>query len=140
MIDKVISGQSITTGPAKLWTVRCLLEGKTLTDFEASITTNTYMETGPKLKSALNDVAVSLSQGLYFQTERSNAQSNDEAPEYACHCILRLLYETQQLLTIVPRRHSHFKNIRQLFERTVRIWYALCMAYASSDHLVRTRG
>ena len=50
-------GQNITTGPDKFRMVRGLLEGKALADFEASIITNAYTETGPNLKLALGDVA-----------------------------------------------------------------------------------
>ena len=60
MITKVLDGQNITNGPDSFRMTRRLLEGKALADFEASIVTNSYIESVPHLKKALKDVAISI--------------------------------------------------------------------------------
>ena len=57
-MDSIFAGQNITLGPDRFCMARCLLEGKALADFEASVTANGYTETCENLKRVLNDVAI----------------------------------------------------------------------------------
>ena len=70
MIRRILIGQNITTGPDSFRMTRCLLEGKALADFDASVTTNGYNETVQNLNLVLNDVAVPIFPTRALQKQR----------------------------------------------------------------------
>jgi len=70
MMDKSIAGQSITLGPDRCCIARRLLEGKAFSDFEASVTANSYTEMHGNLERILGDVAIPIFPPRALQKQR----------------------------------------------------------------------